>query len=464
MTSTSELASAIAWCKRQPDPYNAFNSAVLLRGAYWSGQRQISAALCDPDVDTIVVQAGHSVGKSFEMAGLLLAWLTLHADSGVMSTGPANTQLSTVLWAEIEKSRGNSPYLDKLGHMTKRPNELKYGPQWKALGYSTNKNESMAGFHPTGPLLNLFDEASGVEDADTWATLKSLNPLKTVAIGNPLRPEGPFFELCMRAQDDPRVRLVKIPSTASPDARILHSTRGLADLHWLRGMAADYGVGSPIWQCRVAAEFPSHTFNQLIPPAWVNRCISAAPTRKGRPRISIDLAGGNGGDRAVVLVVDDNGVLDYWASNVASIGATAEKAGELARKWGVPGERVTYDKGGAGLDFQNRLDQIGLPDAFGYVGGSDGGPRFANLRTSAAWAMHDRLDPGRSVEGRRDRQDKFHIPAALAAAMRPELQGLRYSIVSERKLALELKELLAKRIKRSPDLADALLMAFANLD
>jgi phage terminase large subunit len=466
MATTAQLAKALAHCRSHKNPLDEFNRVVLRRGPYWAAQRAMAAALWDPIITNVVVPAGHSVGKSYFASGAILGWLTMLKDSGVMSTGPANTQLSTVLWGEIRKARKNSPYLRRLGKLTKLPNQLAYDEQWKALGFSTDKDESLQGFHPVGPLLNVLDEASGIENPSTWATMKSLKPRKTIAISNPLRPEGPFFELCQRAlSGDPTVRLIRIPSTSSPDILIEHSTRGLADAAWLREMAADYGVGSPVWDCRVLAKFPGSTHNQLVPGDWFARCVDAPALRLGDARISIDLAGGSddddeGGDRSVILTRDDGGILDLWESNTADFGETAAKAAELLARWRVHPSRVTYDKTGLGEDFANRLEQVGIRGASGYKGGAKGGKRFRNLRTAAAWLMHNRLDPGRmGADGRP--QTPFRIPKALAEAMRPEVCGLRYELVNENQTGLEAKKHLAKRLRRSPDLADALIISYA---
>jgi phage terminase large subunit len=464
MPTTAQLATALGHCLRHRNPLDEFNRVVLMRGAYWAAQRAICKAILTPGITNVVVPAGHSVGKSFSGSGIVLGWLTLFADSGVMTTGPSNTQLSTVLWGEIAKARRGSPYLSGLGKLTKLPNQLKYEDQWKALGFSTDKPESLQGFHPTGPLLNLMDEASGVEDPAVHATMKSLKPRVSVFFSNPLRPEGPFFELCERAKTDPSVCLIRIPSTSSPDIHIEHSTRGLADAAWLREMEADYGIGSPVWDCRVLAKFPGSTHNQLIPGDWFSRCVDAPELRLGHARISIDLAGGSddddeGGDRSVVLVRDDGGILDFWESNTADFGQVAEQAARMLAKWRVDASRVTYDRTGLGEDFANRLEQVGIVGAQGYKGGRTGGKKYRNLRTAAAWLVHNRLDPGRTVDGLP--QTPFRIGKALAEAMRPEVCGLRYELVSEKQTALEAKKHLAKRLRRSPDLADALIISYA---
>ena len=47
------------------------------------------------------------------------------------------------------------------------------------------------------------------------------------------------------------------------------------------------------------------------------------------------------------------------------------------------------------------------------------------------------------------------------ALLRPELQGLRYEQDAKGRIVLEDKKDFAKRLKRSPDLADALTQGFA---
>ena len=69
---------------------------------------------------------------------------------------------------------------------------------------------------------------AGEDEEAEDAALRSLKPRKTLLIGNPLRADGHFYETCLRAADDPSVRLIRISCLESPDIHLEESQRGLA--------------------------------------------------------------------------------------------------------------------------------------------------------------------------------------------------------------------------------------------
>jgi hypothetical protein len=132
---------------------------------------------------------------------------------------------------------------------------------------------------------------------------------------------------------------------------------------------------------------------------------------------------------------------------------------QMARKWDVPTSHVVYDKAGMGRSFGGYLSRHGLDGAVGYFGAGRGGKQYINRRTANAFALRRRLDPHR----------RNHVPfycGGLAEwrRLREELAALRETTgevdegqVEER---LEEKGALAPRLRRPPDLLDALLMSF----
>ncbi|KAL8931168.1 MAG: hypothetical protein Q9211_007177, partial [Gyalolechia sp. 1 TL-2023] len=93
--------------------------------------------------------------------------------------------------------------------------------------------------------------------------------------------------------------------------------------------------------------------------------------------------------------------------------------------------------------------------AFGYIGGGAGDRRATNARGSAALALKDRLDPSHSPK-------PFHIPTEYRDVLFPQIKELRYELALNDKIKLEPKALMAKRLSRSPDQLDALIMSYGN--
>ena len=306
-----------------------------------------------------------------------------------------------------------------------------------------------------------------------------------------------FYERCQRARrgESPLTNLIQVSSLESPHIHLARSPWGLADRTWLEKARNDYGEGSLWWTCHVLGLFPGTSTDAVIPSSWLDRAGAAAHVQSGPARLAIDLGLGGGGDRSVVAVRDDNGLLDLGSGSTWSLEATAGEAARRSRRWSVAPHDVSWDVEGIGADFANRLEAAGLRGARPYRGGGEGGRKFVNLRSAAAWKLRQRLDPGRMIlldppsergDGGWGRvpsslypptPDPFPLPlgglgAAVPqhpfairpdhlAALREELQGLRYIQDSQGRICLERKEDFKRRLRRSPDLADCVTQLWA---
>ena len=116
----------------------------------------------------------------------------------------------------------------------------------------------------------------------------------------------------------------------------------------------------------------------------------------------MDLSEGVGRDDTAILVRDSHGILDCDARNSLSLADAAEATAQLAARWAIPAERISYDGLGIGRDFPRHLAKVGLTGCIRYVGGGEPAEprRFFNLRTESAWHLHDRLNPDRHTDDR----------------------------------------------------------------
>lgn len=437
----------------------------------------------------------------------------------MVATAPTQVQLEEVLWKEVERAYMGAR-VPLGGRLLRSPLKVDLGGGWQALAYSTTKVERFSGHHASD-LFAILDEASGVSD-EIYEAISSLNPSRELMVGNPLRPSGAFYDRCHGGS--PLSKVIRISSLESPHIHLERSPWGLADKTWLEKARADYGEGSLWWTCHVLGEFPDSGQDSVIPGTWLELAASSDYLPQGKRRIAIDLAEGKGGDRSVVMVRDDNGLIDMWHSTTADFQKTASRAALMAQKYGVEDGDISYDVAGIGADFANRLHQFGIVSPVPYRGGNEGGPKHSNLRSFSAWRLRQRLDPERQniryrddseFEGDSARQTNFnaipnridcfgkesdlldrsfqgnhacevdirgrirapvgivlrssgvnrrpfHIPSRfLNGPLREELIGLRYELDVRGRIKLEIKEDFVLRIKRSPDLADCLCQSFA---
>ena len=436
------------------------------------------------DYRCLAIETGNQTGKDWWIGCIVPWWLYTRKDSLVIVTGPGQSLLGSVTWKEIRRAITGAPLLQVIQPSTvstgvkTSPHTVILGPGWQALGYSTTTVERASGQH-AGQLLVIIEEASGL-DSEMSGALESLGYTKLVAIGNPLRAEGPFVDLCDQALSD-RVRGIpsreatcyrNLPSTASPHAMWTKSPVGLADRTWIDACRRKFGEDSLYFRCHVLAIRPSLVNEQLIPDADLDRCITKETneyvakirqydrSKAGRSRLGCDVGEGCGNARTVVFVRDDLGVLDSHASRFTSPGDAAEVICRLASKWSVKAEDISYDGAGqTGKRLGNALEKRGYSRLKPYFGSNSGGTRCTNLRSACALALARRLDPDH-YPGVGKSWLPFGIPSTIDwGSIREEILGLRYHLDGDQS-ALESKEDFMDRLGRSPDYADALTQTF----
>jgi len=429
----------------------AFSRAILGRPAYWERQQEIARSVVRHHAT--LVPTGNMVGKTYLAAGLIHWFLFTRPNSIVLATAPSQTQLSEVLWSSVEEAY-HGARVPLGGRALKSPLKIELTPGWHALAYSTTKVERLSGHH-AGELFVVVDEASGVDDA-IFEALRSCGPSREILIGNPLRPDGTFYERCQSAKDNPLAHVIHIDSREGPHAELDRSPWGLADKTWLATVRNDYGEGSLWWKCHVLGVFPDDAFDAVFYREWLDLAFRTIHKPHGPNRLAIDLGLGNGGDQTVLIAVDANGVLTCEASNQWTLEQAAQRAKILADRFQIEPYRITFDIEGIGADFSNRLDSVGLKGCQPYRGGGGGTKKYFNLRTGAAWRCRQRLDPNyqtMTAPGVFIPQVPFSMmkmPERSKQLLRRELQELRYELKTSQ-TALEDAESYKKRLKRSPD-------------
>jgi hypothetical protein len=476
-------AAVLEACRDDPA---LFQSAVLGR-ELWHKQTEICQAVAEYPIT--LIPAGRAVGKSYILAGIVLWWLYTRHNSLVITTGPDFRQVVSVLWKEIRRAL-RPRYLDgeriapliplewdhlTAGYASPQRLSLMPGSDWGALGFAASTAEGFGGQH-SGDLLVIVDEAAGIE-TEIWGAIHGLAATKLVAAGNPIRYDCHFRELHdLACAGSTTIASVPISALESPDVDHEQSPVGMASASFLRQMREIHGEHSPWWQSNILGRFPGEETVLFIPKAWIDRCSDpAVPDDElwrdhpdGEAQCAVDVGGGVGADRSVVLIRNDKRLLAVFASEWHGVLDDARHRLEpvvvdMCRKWGIPGSRVTYDKGNMGRNFGAYLAKYGLPGAFGYFGAGRGGRLYVNRRTACAFALRRRLDP------HRDGYVPFYCGGIPAwSELRKELNELRSPtmLMDEGviKQALEEKSELAGRLHRSPDLLDALLMSFATFN
>src|SRR5262249_31231057 len=183
---------------------------------------------------------------------------------------------------------------------------------------------------------------------------------------------------------------------------------GMASKSFLNQMREIHGEESPWWHSNILGKFPGQETVRFIPAAWLDACTREGLTADrvwidypgGPAYMGIDVGGGVGADKSVVVVRDRKQILAVSASEWPGVLAAARHrlepvVVELARTWNVAPGNIVYDKAGIGRSFDAYMARHRITGMVGYFGAGRGGKQYVNRRTANAFALKRRLDPHR---------------------------------------------------------------------
>ena len=221
-----------------------------------------------------------------------------------------------------------------------------------------------------------------------------------------------------------------------------------------------WGATSPVYLNRVEGQFASGDADGLIPLAWVEEAIErwrawdevGRPLPGGRLVVGVDVAR-FGTDKTVLASRRGNYILEVERHAMSD---TMQTVGRVIAKLQQPSDLAVVDVIGLGSGVVDRLrEQKKAVRAFNAAAASPDHDRshelgFANQRAAAWWRLRELLDPAGG--------------AVIALPDDDELVGdlcsPHWKMTSAGKVQIESKDDIRKRIGRSPDVGDAVVMAF----
>ena len=399
--------------------------------------------------------------NTFVAATAALTWLLTGQDRLVITTAPTWRQVKELLWKEI---RGIVAACEKRGMpvgATPLPSapELRITDQWMAIGFASDNPVNMQGWHSTGGTLVVIDEANGVEPP-LWDALQGVltgaND-RLLAIANPTESAGPFFNLW---KDD---RAVKFSISAYDTPNVQQGRAvipGVVTREWVEDRKREWGEGSALFRSRVLGEFPDKD-DGLVPLAWIeagNRQHDRLTTEngwKGHAVLGVDVAR-YGPDSTVAAIAYQQGVRSIMRFRKADTMETVQWILSLVRECpDITDVQVDADGLGAGV-FDALKQHLG-GRAIELRGGMSAlmADRYANRRAEWYWTLRERLDPTRN-------KIPFAIPNV--DALTTQLQTIGHTLGNKGRITLESKDDIRRRIGQSPDEADAVAYACAQMD
>lgn len=430
----------------------------------WSKQTEIMEAVRDHT--RVAVHSCHNIGKTYIAAHVAGWFLDVHAPGTafVLTTAPTSPQVKALLWREINRlhARAGLPgrvnlsewYLDnELVAFGRKPSEY--------------NETAFQGIHARHVLV-IMDEASGIP-VTLWTaaeTIASNRYGRILAIGNPDVSDGEFELKCRPESGWKTIHVGYQHSPNFTDEDVPDELREqLISPEWVERMRIEWGEDSALFQSKVLGVFPRGDSDPwtVIPHRMVAPCRLLELPESEPVEAGIDV--GAGGDRTVIVERRGQrvGRIDAFqsADPMASVGRLIEKINE----WGVT--RVKIDVIGVGWGVYGRLRE--LSTLHNPAAGESGDTAHAAEVVSVNFAERSRY-PKRFLNKRAEvwwlvGREKSRIGtwdlSTLDDDAIAELTVPRYEILdSMGRIKIESKDEVKKRLRRSPDVADSLLLAF----
>jgi hypothetical protein len=433
-----------------------------LRVHLWSRQRQILRML---DIcPKLAVRSAHDQGKSFIAAVATARFLSRYplGTARVVSTAPSVDQVKAVLWNEINQlhERAVDDEGQKLlpGRVTQTEwwiGNYQAGVGRKPADYAPGTFQGLHAQH----ILIIVDEAGAIPN-ELWTgidTLSTNEGAKILAIGNPDDPQSHFKSICEGAPENGWAT-IKISAwdspnfTGEPVPQVLKEA--LLSTTWVEDKRIAWGEDDPRWQSKVEAEFPIESGMTIARLADVQTAqLGEELVRKMWPvavQLGVDVAASDEGDETVVRERRGNKITRRWSVQSGEPEAITELVVQAARESGAT--LIHLDATGVGFgfigDLRKQLPGVSI-QPFVAAASAEDTKQFVNRRAEAHWYLRD------SLRRREIDLSQLDDPGDKAVT---EMLAVRYKI-QKGKVLVEPKTDIRKRLGRSPDDADALILA-----
>ena len=394
----------------------------------------------------VTVRSGHGVGKSTGSSWAMLWFFLTRSPVKVVVTAPTSAQLFDALFAELKRWVGELPEMWQ-SMITVKQDRIVFNaaPDEMFISARTSRAEqpeALQGIHSDHVML-VADEASGVPEQVFEAAAGSMSghSAVTLLLGNPTRSSGFFYDTHNRLASEWTV--FKVSCADSP--RVSQD--------YIDEMASRYGEDSNAFRVRVLGEFPRSDDDTMIAMDLIEsaRMRDVAVNPYAPVVWGLDVAR-FGSDSSALCKRKANVVLEpprQWKDLdlMQLTGAVVAEYEALEVK--ERPEVILVDSIGLGAGVVDRLVELGLPARGINVAESPSfGTQYRNLKAEL-WAK---------AKAWLERRDCL-LPND--SRLISELATVRYKFASNGKLQIESKEEIKKRGLKSPDVADAFVLTFA---
>ena len=440
----------------------------------------------------VAVASGTSRGKDYisAVACLCFMYLTprwnskkeLIKNTKIAMTAPTGRQVTNIMIPEITRLFTNAKVLPgRLLADGIRTNNA----EWFLTGFkaSDNDTESWSGFHAVNTMFAVT-EASGISETTFNAIEGNLQGnSRLLLVFNPNVTTG-YAAKAMKSSRFKKFRLNSL--NAENVVKKRNVIPGQVDYEWVKDKVEnwctliqkedfDEGQGdfefeglyyrpNDLFRVKVLGLFPKTSEDMLIPLEWCELAVERWRklqeekfVSKKHPLIGIDVAG-MGRDSSCFVPRYGNYVPEIKIHQSGGKADHMKVAGEATHWLSNAKAKAFIDTIGEGAGVFSRLEELGYKNAYsckfseGTKGLHDitGQYEFANMRAYCYWAVRDWLNP----------KNGFNPALPPCDELVAELTEVHWSFQSSGKIIIEAKEDIKSRLKRSPDIADALASTF----
>lgn len=392
----------------------------------------------------VSIRSGTGTRKTttFGFAGLW--FLATRPFSLVPTTGPKADQLKDTLWAEIQRWLIYSPLnhlirweSERISHKMSNNKEI-----WCMVARTASEPQNLAGFHADN-MLFMADEGSAIKDAVfeiIMATLKQPDN-RLVTGGQPYTTRGFYFDTFHKNKDI---------------WKNLHfDSEKDVDPNWaaINRMKRTYGENSDIFKCRTKGEFPSGNPLAFIQYEDAMKAINRTVDDVGAFELGVDVAR-FGDDLTAIAIRRGNKVYPIETFSKLDTVQVSARAIQIVRdyreKTGYSGSvRVKIDDTGVGggvtdILRRNKADKLIIVPINFSTSPKDG--KHADMTTKLYEEFKNQLQ---------------YIELPNDEDLIEELTSRRRLSPVGGMIKIEPKDRFKSDYRRSPDRADALVLAFA---
>jgi len=406
-------------------------------------QREVMQKIGKDKRSLCSVISGHGCGKSSVASWLMIWFLLTRYPVKIVCTAPSASQLYDALFAEVKRWIKELPSpLRNLLEVKSDRIELASSPTEAFISARTSRAESpeaMAGVHAENVLL-IFDEASAIPEQVFVSAYSSMSSHKAsvLLIGNGTRNSGYFYETHTRLRDRWWTRRVSCYDS------------DLVSEDFIEELKIKYGEESNAFRVRVLGEFPLAEDDTLISLHAVEQASKRTVEQPENTPVVWGLDVARYGDDASVLCIrKGRHLVSLQSWKKLSLMELSGRVLDLLNTTDEPPDEILVDSIGLGAGVLDRLRELDISARGVNVSESPAmADRYANLRAEL-WDLTKSWF-----------NEEVQIPNddSLIA----DLTAPRYSFNSSGKMLVESKAETKKRLGRSTDFADSLVLTFAS--